>query len=172
MAIIFVYLFFTLAKTKMTTFTGLVLPLVIIVLANFLVSVINFIKIKRVHNTVLITSTIAVTTLLLDINLILKTHTLTYIPEESKGRKEDIEGMKKIKEISKVIKDDKAVIFNCRSIGNIKIMFYTNFTAYDFIPSEKQCELVKRKGYKIAILQDGNLPAFIENDKDVIKLAF
>jgi hypothetical protein len=49
-------------------------------------------------------------------------------------------------------------------------MFYTDYISYDFIPNEIQLNRIKKQLYKIAILDTGNLPDFLQGDKDVIKI--
>jgi len=64
-AIVFVYLFYTIVQTKMVAFTVIVLPLVIIVLANFISTIISLIKNKRVHSLVFALSATVISFILL-----------------------------------------------------------------------------------------------------------
>ncbi|MGB0404349.1 MAG: ArnT family glycosyltransferase [Salibacteraceae bacterium] len=47
---------------------------------------------------------------------------------------------------------DKMVIFNCDNY--IECMFYTNFVAYDKIPTQEDLETIKLKGYSYLILNE------------------
>ena len=78
-----------------------------------------------------------------------------------------------IKNLNNLLPDKKYVIFNtiCTANGNIPFMFYSDYIAYRFIPSKEQCNEVIGKGYKIAILDFGNLPDYIINDKTIIKIS-
>ena len=51
----------------------------------------------------------------------------------------------------------------------IDAMFYTPFTAYSFVPAQRQIRRIHEKGYKVVILKgDSRLPDYIKNDKSVI----
>jgi len=66
--------------------------------------------------------------------------------------------------------NDSSFNANIRLNGHIPVMFYTNYISYDFIPNEIQLNRIKKQLYKIAILDPGNLPDFLQGDKDVIKI--
>jgi hypothetical protein len=64
------------------------------------------------------------------------------------------------------------VVFNAgvRVGGNISVMFYTDYVAYEFLPTEQQIAVARSKNYKIAVYDNGALPDFIVQDKDVLKI--
>ena len=64
------------------------------------------------------------------------------------------------------------VVFNAnlKLNGHIPIMFYTDYIAYNFIPTELQLDKLKPIKYKIAILDNDSLPSYIINNKDIIKI--
>ena len=65
------------------------------------------------------------------------------------------------------------VVFNTNEMRDfcaVPVMFYTNYCAYDFIPNEKQLADIQKKGVSIAILDNGKLPSYILNQKDIIKI--
>ncbi|MCX6566522.1 MAG: glycosyltransferase family 39 protein [Candidatus Aminicenantes bacterium] len=63
---------------------------------------------------------------------------------------------------------DKTVIFNHRR--PIEVMFYTDYVAYDHAPSDKEKEIVLRKGYALAVVDGPNLPPALKADQAVIHL--
>ncbi|HTA61503.1 MAG TPA: glycosyltransferase family 39 protein [Bacteroidia bacterium] len=172
-AISVIYLFFTIVQTKMTGFVAVVLPLVIIVFANFITEVLELIKNKTIYKLVFSIVVLTITFLFFDLNMVLKRHSLTYKPDnDKKGRLENIVQTQKLKELSDLISNKNIVLFNCDNLY-IKTMYYCeNVTAYGFVPSIVECETIKNKGYKIAVLRNKILPDYIENDKSILKINF
>lgn len=171
-SILFVYVFFSLVKTKMTAFPVIVLPLVVLTIGNFIYEMICFIKISWANKVVLGITSALIAFLFFDLNLMLKIHTLEYKIVENGYRHNDILAMGNIRRIKEDIADPKTVIFNAQELGALKIMFYTDLVAYDFIPSEEQYHALQEKGYKAAILKSSKLPAFIEKDSSFLKLNY
>jgi 4-amino-4-deoxy-L-arabinose transferase len=171
-AIVFIYIFFTLVKTKMTGFPVIVLPLVIITLANFAVEVIELIRNKMLKKAVFLVSSIAIAFLFFNLNLVLKSHTIEYKPNENENRLQNILQTEKIKKISSLIDNRGIVLFNCGNLS-IKTMYYCKgVTSYGYIPTVNECLLVKSKGYNLAILRSSALPEYIESDKTILKIDF
>ena len=46
-------------------------------------------------------------------------------------------------------------------------MFYTENTAYDFIPTQEQIDFIFKQGKKIAILNDNKLPSYIRENSSI-----
>lgn len=168
-----IYIFFTMVQTKMTDFVAVVLPLVLIVFANFISEIIELIKNRIIYRVVFSIIVITITFLFFDLNLVLKKHSLTYKPDKDKeGRLENILQTKKLKNLNNLIANKNLILFNCGDLY-IKTMFYcSDVTAYSFIPSLNDCKIVRSKGYKIAILRMTPLPDYIENDKSILKINF
>jgi hypothetical protein len=84
----------------------------------------------------------------------------------------DLKEMAFINKLKTKLGNDNYVVFNAnvRLNGHIPVMFYTDYISYDFIPNEIQLNRIKKQLYKIAILDSGNLPDFIQNDKDIFKI--
>lgn len=170
-AVLFIYFFFTIVKTKMTAFPVIVLPLILIILANFISELTELTKNKLVNKVIFSIAAIVISLLFFNLNTVLKKHTLTYKPNENAHRDQDLSDMEKIKRLNDLIKDKNIVIFNCKDL-QIKIMYYCNFTAYGFMPSINECQIVQNKGYKIAVLKRTTLPDYIENDQSILKINF
>ena len=67
-------------------------------------------------------------------------------------------------------KGQQVVLFNVKPSTHVEAMFYTALPAYDKIPSEEEYQQVKAQQVKIAIFDNGSLPDYLQNDKEVIKL--
>ena len=135
----------------------------------------NFLKtIKRFKKIELVTRLIAVTVfcfLLVNLSRIQNYHT-DWKPTDNFNRNAEMNEMKFIDKLSTNLSNDKWVVFNAalRLYGHIPVMFYTDYIAYDFIPTAEQIEKIKKQTYKIAIRDDDNLPAYIRDDSDIIKI--
>ncbi|MDQ3142021.1 MAG: glycosyltransferase family 39 protein [Bacteroidota bacterium] len=173
--IIFTFGFYSFAATKMTSFTIVVFPFAFLGLATLTDSAINLIR-KRIPYNLFenIFRPIALTTIcLLLINLSrIKNYHTEWKPEDNCNRTADIEQMAFIKKISDTLHDSKYVVFNAdvRVNGHIPVMFYTDFIAYDFVPGRSQIEKAKSQSYKIAILDTKDLPDYIRNDNEIVKI--
>lgn len=77
-----------------------------------------------------------------------------------------------IDKLKKTLDDRKWAVFNssARLFGHIPVMFYTDYIAYDFVPTEEQIEKVKSKAYNIAVIEKDTLPNYILNDLSILKI--
>lgn len=169
-AVVFVYLFYSLVQTKMIAFPLTVLPFVLVLLSNFLNMLLDFLRNKIAWASAFGVLCLASGFLFLDLNRFLKSHTLFYKPEENNERHKDILEAAAMRNLNKMI-NEHTVVFNARDL-DLRIMFYTHAVAYAFIPTENDCKLVKEKNYKVAVLDRGNLPAYIKDDPSIIKIPF
>lgn len=72
---------------------------------------------------------------------------------------------------------ERTILFNVRGdeeFGNhcqpIDAMFYTGALCYATLPSEVQLQQLKKEGYRIAVLTTRELPDFIADDAEVLKI--
>ncbi|MEA3480152.1 MAG: glycosyltransferase family 39 protein [Bacteroidota bacterium] len=63
---------------------------------------------------------------------------------------------------------DNTIIFNVKGRHYVDCMFYTNYTAYNFIPSETQYASLKALNIPIAIFKAERLPAHLLTDEELI----
>lgn len=71
------------------------------------------------------------------------------------------------------LSDDKWVVFNCRSVyGNISLMYYTDYLAYNRLPKQEDIQTIRSKGYKTAVINDGFLPMDIVNNNEIKIVSF
>lgn len=174
-AIVFVYLFFSIAATKMNSFCLIVSPFIFLGIASlfklikdFLIKNISSVFLKRI----LIFSLFTIFCFnLMNIEKIIDNHDIR-IHTENGYRSNKIKERFVIDNLSKYLPDKNYVIFNTRYAqgGNIAFMFYSDYNAYRFIPTESQCKEVIAKGYKIAILDFGEIPEFISNNREIVKI--
>ena len=174
-SIIITYGFYTVVATKMTSYCMIVSPFGFLALGALTDSVINYLKKKVRYKQfeLLFTSIslISICYLLLDFSRIQNYHT-DWKPDDNSNRKAEVNEMRFINKLKGCLQDEKYVVFNSnvRANGNIPVMFYTNFIAYDFIPDQKQIENIRMQSYQIAVVETGNLPDYIENDNNILKI--
>jgi 4-amino-4-deoxy-L-arabinose transferase len=170
--IIFVYIFYTLASTKMVSFMVIVSPFIYLGLAYLIYSVLSLIekkiKIKYFNQILSIILPVFIAFTALNLMKIQNIHTMRG-PHNNDNRIGKQVEMKFIRSINKKLKGEDYVIFNASITvnGNIPIMFYTDYTAYNFIPNKLQIEKLKKANRKIAVIDIGNIPDYIINDDDI-----
>lgn len=170
--IVIVYLFFTISATKVPGFTIIVCSLIFIALGTFLQEAFHLIK-ARVRNNYYSSIISSLFLILigwhsLNLYLIEKLHSFKYT--ENSYRKNRINSTLLANRIDKLIFTDDYVIFNCKELNAIPIMFYTGLTAYEHVVSFEDYTVLKEKNIKLAVFDDGNLPEYLINDKEVLKL--
>jgi hypothetical protein len=167
--VLIVYLFFSLAATKMASFTILVSMIIFIAFASLFESVLNYIEKlhpgKRIINFIFFFSVVIIILLRFDIELLQERHT-TWKPDNVWVRI-----LSHNKEVFRSLKlPDNTVLFNVTGRHYIEAMFYTGFPSYNFIPSKEQYDDLKRKGRTLALfkLKDSELPDYLKNDSTLI----
>ena len=173
-AIIFTYLFFSIAATKMIGFTIIMMPFVYLGLSSLIYYTIDFIALKlqkKFISSIMNPSlTILFAFIALNINSLEKNHTNSDKTNYWQSKKSE---KNLILSLNKKLKKEQYVIFNCNLtlFSNIPIMFYTNHIAYLKIPSEEEIQILKNKDKKIAIFKLGKLPKYITEDKTIEKIS-
>jgi 4-amino-4-deoxy-L-arabinose transferase-like glycosyltransferase len=174
-AILFVYLFYSFAATKIFSFCIIVSPFIYLGFSAFYTTVINFIKKKISRQWLQYILSYSLLILLcyffISLNKIQANHTL-YRPKENDNRKEKLAEKRLIDNLKNILPDNNYILFNTVFVqgGNIAFMFYGGYTAYHFIPTEEQVKTVEDKGYKVAVIDFGNLPDYLKNDDDILKI--
>lgn len=176
-AVLLTYGFYTLAATKMTSFCVIVAPLGFLflgALAEQLLSALEkALKNRLVLQLITMLGVFAVAVLLLDVGKIERYHTIKY-PHDNMNRADDMAQMQLIEQLKTELKGADWVVFDAdvRLKGHIAVMFYTDCLAYDFVPSPDQVKRVKAAGYRVAVVNRGDLPEFLLKDKNVRVLEF
>lgn len=171
--VIIVYIFYSMAATKIPSF-GLVVSAFIFLglasLINYVVEIIcNRIKQRSLRMLVTCMALVVVCFFLINLSSIQQYHTM-WKPHDNRNRLAELAEMELIKKLRQVLPDDKYVVFNAGTTlnGHIPVMFYTNYIAYDFFPSKEQLDIIRNKGYKAVIIDLGNIPEHLMNEKDVV----
>lgn len=167
--VIITYLFFTIAVTKMPSFTLIVLMIIMILLANFVDQILEFFFMKlnlKPHISKIIFSMVAILLLFsIDLKSITSRHQITTNENDYASM------MIHNKKIFKSLRLPKqTVLFNVKGRHYIEAMFYTSLPAYNFIPDIHQYNELKNKFYTIALFNSEGLviPNYLKNDSTVI----
>ncbi|MCW3102896.1 MAG: hypothetical protein JWO09_1336 [Bacteroidetes bacterium] len=173
--IIIVYLFFSLAATKMIAFCFIVSPFIFLSLAALIKDILGLVKEKLFKRAAFQKGFMVLTLLLIcwgNLNLykIAYKHTLEVKPNDNDKRADKIRDAAFIKSLATILPSPDYVIFNCKEEKNIGIMFYTDFIAYDK-PLEYNTYLqLKKQNIKLAVIDNGKLPDYILNDPAVVRI--
>lgn len=173
--VIIVYTFYTIAATKMLSYCLVVSPFIFLGLATLLhLLLIGFhklVKRKWIITSIAIPLLGCFCFLLMDINMIQQYHTYN-TKEIDFSTEANLKTMKFIESLKTTLKDKKCVVFytNFRMLSYIKIMFYTNYLSYYKVPSITDIYWAKKNGYVSAIFDDGQLPQYIYDCKEIIKM--
>ena len=167
-----VYLFFTLAATKMVSFCYIVSPFVFLALGTVVDSLVTWLH-GRLKRTLLA----GIAGVIIVIFLGIMCFDLSKFEERHlawrKGKDPFYPGYYKDMQIIKDLSKDlppRAVLLNCKGFQNIAAMFYNDCTAYARLATQEEAESIKKKGFSIVGFDDGKLPAYLANDPSVKKL--
>lgn len=162
------YLFFTIAATKMLAFTAVVSFIVFLALASLIYALTLFLKIDSKTKNILFTL-VFFATIIVNINIekIQLRHTLwkknLFVYYD---RIEQMEWKKFCENLDHQLHGEKYVVYNCPlPLQNIKLMFYSNYIGYCGIPTYADCMQTFKKGYRVAIYNDGTLPDLVLKNK-------
>ena len=170
--IIFVYLFYTLASTKMVSFPIIVSPIFFLSMGYLIFKILSVIEpiIKSSFLNQSISTSLLVLIAFTTLNLSkIETNHTDLNPYNNHNRVNEQMEMNFIQSLDKELKKEDYVIFNASITlnGQIPIMFFTNYIAYKFIPTQSQIEEVRKEGKKVAIIDLGNIPNYILLDKQI-----
>ena len=170
-----VYIVFTVAQTKMPSFTFMIAALNYLAAAQLIITLFNIIiinpKIRHAPKwqtvfTILIIGFIGWNNI--EYKALRARHTLwrKTLDDPYKNRILTQKLMYHLAEDT----TDKTVFFHARPFDNIPIMFFTNATAaYDRMLTPDEIKELKSRGYRLRVFDDGNLPDYIyEHDIDII----
>ncbi len=166
MSIFSVYLFFSLAQTKMPAFCIIVIPHVILTLVFLICDLMEKIKIEKLRRGIFCLLIPTMMIFFFSPGFFIKQHTLGYKPQEERIS----HGLNQKAFIFHLDKtyDKRTIFLNARSMA-LKIMFYTNHEACNYIPAKETIELLKSQNCKLAAF-DVELPDYALNDSSITKI--
>ena len=166
---LFVYAFFTIVQTKMSGFVLVVSFLLFLGFGAIAQTLHDFlIKNNKIYSKIsFIIIVLTAGFVSFNIEAVQARHTTWRLVEKNllyMAREFDFKEICDYVRINE--KDTSYVYYNCEFPTNINLMFETGFMAYSKLPDANDVKLTKEKGYKIAVINCGTLPAEIENNKE------
>jgi 4-amino-4-deoxy-L-arabinose transferase len=166
--LIITYIFFTIAATKMLAFTAIVSFIVFLALASLIYTFTNFLQITTPLKRIVFAIVLFITIIFqINIEQLQMRHTswkknlFTYY-----DRIEQIEWRNFCENLENHLPKKKYVIYNCPlPLQNIKLMFYSDFIGYCGLPTYADLMQSFKKGYNVALFNDGTLPDSILRNK-------
>lgn len=157
--ILVVYLFFTLAKTKMSGFVTIVSPLLVLTVVAFIMKVKSIILTRIKPSRVVLYSINGVLVLFL-FTVLLRPHTtlLNHSLDDSNARSQRIKEINFLKNSIPGGPNDIYFLNEATNHYNIDLMFYHPSTAINRAPQEKEVKKLLEKGYTIYVLYTNNKP--------------
>lgn len=173
-----VYCFFTLAETKMSSFTFVISPIIYLALGSLLNHCVRLMEPKADNRLKRLSMKFGMVSVLFALCLIsfdLKEkqakHSFWDYDKHYFGYRTVRTNAKSVATaLASRIPSKNYVIFNCNQHENIPIMFYTGYTAYDYIMTLKEYTHLKTKGVKIAVFDNNQLPPYLAEDTAVYKI--
>ena len=168
--VLIVYLFFSLAATKMPSFTTIIAVIIFIAFAALCDMIIENISkrisLKWIKNIIWVISILIIPCFMYNVELLQENHTT--------WKKNNLYtvGLIHNKNVFLSLElPENSVLFNSKG-HFIEAMFYTGFPAYSIIPSKKLYIDMKKKKRTVAIFIDKNtiLPDYLDQDTSVIKI--
>lgn len=161
-----VYLFFSIAQTKMMAYPAVVSLIIFLALASLLVKIQAWVKLKKFPRlSFYVASLIFITIIVyrLDIEGFQARHTNW----EKKGFHSLMDNNRS--ELIQLNLPENTVLFNLKRYHYVEAMFYTEHTAYPFLPTQEQIEELEKKGFSAVVLWDEleALPAELANDSSI-----
>jgi 4-amino-4-deoxy-L-arabinose transferase-like glycosyltransferase len=165
--IVFVYLFFTLASTKMPAFTLLLAAPAYLSMGYLLKLAHSFFRMSF-RKTFFPNALITILSVVLTIHLfnhgkVLQNHSIhknSYVLIRSTDNHI-------FQQLPLMLPPGEFVLFNCRSQEDVQIMFETPYIAYQGLPSQENIETIRDKGYRIGVFDDKKLPERITADTSI-----
>lgn len=166
---LFVYLFFSLAKTRMPSFTLIVAPILLIAFGTLMDSIFQWIsgylKNPGIRSWVFIGLVLGFAILRLDVETLQEKHTQW---KESNQYTRMLTHNKEL--LLSLELPENAVLFNVKGRHYVEAMFYTGLPAYPFIPDEEQYRAINEKGRvpAIFIIPGQEVPDYLLKDQTIL----
>ncbi|MCB9223951.1 MAG: glycosyltransferase family 39 protein [Crocinitomicaceae bacterium] len=160
--VLFIYMFFTVAATKMLGFTVIAMPLILV---SFGISI-EFLyeKFAKKVKTIFLQAIFLFAIICYPACKFLNPEQMQIMHSdfgywENYERINEMNELYLITELRKEYGSDKVVIFNSNTtpLGSIQIMFFTDYLAYPQIPNDREIKTVLENDYVPVVLDRGNL---------------
>lgn len=175
LSIVLLYIFFTVAATKMPAFTFPLAALFSIALASLAYQAFDFIYSGTNKSGVLRLLMILLLLFMSFLNMDTKNIEAQH-GVNSRNQTDNYFAIYRTKakqfyvSLRERLTDKEYVIFNLPQFESIHAMFYLPYTCYEILPDYQTLINLNNKGVTVAVFKNDSLPPEIENDKEIIKL--
>lgn len=163
-----IYLFFTLAATKMVSFCYVISPFIFISFGAVTDSAFKWIN-NKLNRPLMLRALFIIILLALGIaffdpgrfsekHIAWRKGNNSHYPEYYK----DITIIKSLDHFP-----PNTLLLNCKAFQHIAAMFYNDLTAYARLATPEELAMLKKKGYKIVVFDNGKLPGYYLNDPSI-----
>lgn len=171
LAILFlVYLFYTLAATKMTLFTLCAASLMFVLfgsaLYDFLLLLRSGVK-EKLYTVLKFALLLAIGIISLNADELEKRHSVRFDTEQYTRH---LKGSEAARKAAAVLKNGEYVVFNCDPFLLAEFCFYSGQTGITQTADEKKMKELQAQGVKIAVFNSQWVPDYMRNDKNVVIL--
>ncbi len=172
--ILVVYFFFSMAATKMPAFPIIISPLVYIIVAVSVTTIIKWLMAKnRVLSKNKILGPFIGTAIALYIFFHFLNHDYLCLKNSDLNRRISQKAVtltEVYKDLPLIIGDKKTMVYNARNFDKLKIMFYTDYMARSGFPSKQDIKSLKEKNIGIFVFDNDKLPDYIIKDSTIAKI--
>ncbi len=159
-SVVFVYVFFSIAATKMTTFVFIVSPFIYLSLGYLITQLADRINVLKRP---LLFFSIMLFLIFKGINI-----RQTLADHYSSLKLSQIEQTQQsISILQDRYKGKDAVIFGVGYLNATQVLYFTDLVVYTVVPNTEQIELLLQNHKSPVIIDNGNLPDYILNDKRI-----
>jgi len=166
--LVFVYLFFTVAATKMPMFCTITAPLIFLGIGAALDQSVCWLQKNipgKIFPGLMVFLLFLLAYLNLDLNHIDEIHSVKQPYWKTRMTDAVLD-----KQVASILKNEDCVVFNCGGYNTIMFMFYSGKTAYGAYPDSVQYQTMKKKGIRLAIFMDENSPPYLRNESGLKKI--
>ncbi len=168
--IVIVYLFYSLAATKMPAFPIIVAPIIYLIIAVSLSYILQFLK--KTHFNEIAKKAIGII-----IVFFLFFHFLNHDFLSLKNNTDNLKRYQKAinftldyKNLPTLFEEKEIIVYNSRNYDKLKIMFHTDYRARSGVPSQKNIKVLKENNIEIVVFDNNKLPDYIIKDTTIAKI--
>lgn len=168
--LLIVYLFYTLAQTKMQLFSLCVASLVFVLFGAFLHAAMNWVEgiaSKRLYYFLWYIAIIVIGIIDMNTDELERKHSVRF---DKNFFTRSIRAAYEDKKAALILKDGNYAVFNADPHFLPAFCFYSGQMGYPGFPSKEHYELLKREKIKMAVFDSPWVPDYIRNDKHVLIL--
>ncbi len=168
--IIIVYVFYSLAATKMPAFPIIIAPFIYLIVAISISYILQVLKKTRIKGIMLQAVGIIIVFFFFFHFMNYDSLTLKNNTSNLKIYQTAINNTNVYNKLPEIFKDKEIIVYNSRNFDKLKIMFHTDYRAQEGVPTTESIKLLKENNIEIVIFDDNKLPEYIMQDTTIAKI--